>query len=238
MPGTNEILQFAGDPAASPIQSQATYLADPQRLIGNQIGIAKAEMVNKALRQSSLVAAAVAQFIADNQADNIVDTLTAAQLATKLQAALAAIFVVADASLTVKGIVELATGAEALAGTDAVRAITPSTLRSGLSASGNAPIFAPRAWVTFNGAGTIQASGNVSSVTKNSTGDYTINFTTAMPNANYAIAGMTNRDSTPYNCFLQTSDIGAPATGSCRIVNYTSAGGIYDVARASLTFTC
>lgn len=45
-----------------------------------------------------------------------------------------------------------------------------------------------RAWVNFNGTGTvaIRASGNVSSITDNATGDYTVNFTTAMPDANYA----------------------------------------------------
>ena len=47
-----------------------------------------------------------------------------------------------------------------------------------------------RAWVNFNGTGTvaIRASGNVTSITDNGTGDYTINFTTAMPDANYAIS--------------------------------------------------
>lgn len=47
-----------------------------------------------------------------------------------------------------------------------------------------------RAWVNFNGTtspGTIRASGNVTSVTKNATGDYTVNFTNAMPDANYSI---------------------------------------------------
>jgi hypothetical protein len=46
-----------------------------------------------------------------------------------------------------------------------------------------------RAWVNFNGTGTvaIRASFNVSSITDNGTGDYTVNFTTAMPDANYAI---------------------------------------------------
>jgi hypothetical protein len=46
-----------------------------------------------------------------------------------------------------------------------------------------------RAWVNFNGTGTvaIRASFNVSSITDNNTGDYTINFTNAMPDANYAI---------------------------------------------------
>jgi len=45
-----------------------------------------------------------------------------------------------------------------------------------------------RAWVNFNGTGTvaIRASGNVSSITDNGTGDYTVNFTTAMPDVNYA----------------------------------------------------
>jgi hypothetical protein len=45
-----------------------------------------------------------------------------------------------------------------------------------------------RAWVNFNGTGTvaIRASGNVSSITDNGTGDYTVNFTNAMPDANYA----------------------------------------------------
>jgi hypothetical protein len=42
--------------------------------------------------------------------------------------------------------------------------------------------------VNFNGSGTvaIRASGNVSSITDNGTGNYTVNFTTAMPDANYA----------------------------------------------------
>jgi hypothetical protein len=40
--------------------------------------------------------------------------------------------------------------------------------------------------VRFNGGGTIAASGNTTSITKNGTGDFTINFTTAMPDANYA----------------------------------------------------
>jgi hypothetical protein len=47
-----------------------------------------------------------------------------------------------------------------------------------------------RAWVNFNGTGTpaIRASGNVTSITDNGTGDYTINFTTAMPDINYCPA--------------------------------------------------
>jgi hypothetical protein len=45
-----------------------------------------------------------------------------------------------------------------------------------------------KAWVNFNGTGTvaIRASFNVTSITDNGTGDYTLNFTTAMPDANYS----------------------------------------------------
>jgi hypothetical protein len=48
-----------------------------------------------------------------------------------------------------------------------------------------------RAWCNFNGTGTvaIRASFNVSSITDNGTGNYTVNFTTAMPDVNYAVCG-------------------------------------------------
>jgi hypothetical protein len=60
-------------------------------------------------------------------------------------------------------------------------------VKTALNASGAAPIYACRAWVNFNGTGTvaIRASGNVSSITDNGTGDYTVNFTTAMPDTNF-----------------------------------------------------
>ena len=67
--------------------------------------------------------------------------------------------------------------------------------------TGSAPIYGCRAWVNFdgtrneadtgastNGANVkIRASGNVTSVLKNGTGDYTVNFTTAMVDANYSV---------------------------------------------------
>jgi hypothetical protein len=59
--------------------------------------------------------------------------------------------------------------------------------------SGSAPIYAARAWVNFDGTtatpSTIRGSGNVSSVTRNGTGDYTVNFTTAMPDTDYVMSG-------------------------------------------------
>ena len=52
-----------------------------------------------------------------------------------------------------------------------------------------------RAWVNFNGTGTvaIRSSGNVTSITDNAISDYTINFTTAMSDANYSVGGMSMR---------------------------------------------
>ena len=49
-------------------------------------------------------------------------------------------------------------------------------------------MYLAKAWVNFNGTGTvaIRAAGNVSSITDNQTGDYTVNFTTAMPDVDYS----------------------------------------------------
>ena len=59
---------------------------------------------------------------------------------------------------------------------------------TGVLATQNGMTGIAKAWVNFDGTGTvaIRNSFNVSSITDNGTGDYTINFTTAMPNANYA----------------------------------------------------
>jgi len=72
-----------------------------------------------------------------------------------------------------------------------------------------------RAWVNFDGTtspGTIRASGNVSSVTRNGTGDYTVNFATAMPDANYASNGTSGSEATDVR--LSTSS--APTASSFR----------------------
>lgn len=86
---TNEILQFAETDTGTNLLTQAEYLADSQRPIGNQPGVARSKLVNKALRQSSLIAAGLAEYIADNQANNITDALTPQNIADYLQAAIA-----------------------------------------------------------------------------------------------------------------------------------------------------
>lgn len=77
----NEILPFAGTNTGTNLLTQAEYNADSQRLIGNQPGIARSNLVNKALRQTSLIASAIAQYFANRQSSDITDSLSAATLA-------------------------------------------------------------------------------------------------------------------------------------------------------------
>jgi hypothetical protein len=78
-----------------------------------------------------------------------------------------------------------------------------------------------RAWVNFNGTGTvaIRASGNVTSITDNNTGDYTINFTTAMPDINYSVTGAVNEGSTDNALPARIAQLrrSTPTTSSFRI---------------------
>jgi hypothetical protein len=89
-----------------------------------------------------------------------------------------------------------------------------------------------RAWVNFNGTGTvaIRASGNVSSITDNGTGDYTANFTTAMPDVNYSVAtnGSDLANSGRQSCPR------AIATGSVRIMTTDTPGLTVDYTYVSI----
>jgi hypothetical protein len=124
-------------------------------------------------------------------------------------------------------VVQLATDVEAAAGTDALKSLTPSSLRGGLNATGSAPVFACRAWVNFDGTGTvaIRASGNVSSITDNGTGDYTVNFTTAMPDANYSAVIATGQIGNASGSDIGNAAQHAPATNFLRIGTRNSSNG-------------
>jgi hypothetical protein len=120
-------------------------------------------------------------------------------------------------------------------------AVTPAMLSSGAPSwdgSGNlsfnsgygsaAVAYGCRAWVNFNGTGTvaIRASGNVSSITDNGTGDYTVNFTTAMPDANYAVSSVA-QETTATGGTNRFVSIDTVATGNVRVyVSYT--GTLFD----------
>jgi len=113
---------------------------------------------------------------------------------------------------------------------------TPAALST---ASGSAPSYSARAWVNFNGTGTvaINSSGNVSSITDNDTGDYTINFTTAMPDANYSVqlSALARTATDIRNTVNVAGDLSTGATtmtaNAVRIVNgKTDATGFQDSA--------
>jgi hypothetical protein len=171
--------------------------------------------------------------------------------ATKLNSAAAPTVVLADGEVTNA---KLATGIDASklttgtlpidriaddAVTDAKLSLAANAgeIKKALNADNSPPIFACRAWVNFNGTTsppTIRASGNVSSVTKNGTGDYTVMFTTAMPDANYCVTGsavLTTTSAFPRimapvattafsttNCQVYTSD-DAAALNDCAVVS-------------------
>jgi hypothetical protein len=119
----------------------------------------------------------------------------------------------------------IATTGEAQTGTDNTKLITPLRMREGFNAAGTAPVYACRAWVNFNGTGTvaIRASGNVSSITDNGVGDYTINFTTAMQDTNYALVASGNSssisDPPPTNSPVVAGQYTTKTTTSGRIIN-------------------
>ena len=83
-------------------------------------------------------------------------------------------------------------------GEDLTGDVAAARITGALNATGSAPIYACRAWVNFNGTGTvaIRASGNVSSITDNGAGDYTVNFATAIIDADYGfqISGFNTTD--------------------------------------------
>lgn len=106
---------------------------------------------------------------------------------------------------------------------------------NGMTMTGGAPLYyAARAWVNFNGTGTvaIRAAVNVSSITDIGTGNYAVNFTTAMPDANYAavLVGQQN-DGGGTNQTTQLFDGGSFSTTQFEMLGQSSNGSNVDSAR-------
>lgn len=118
------------------------------------------------------------------------------------------------------------TGAATLATTVANPTFTTPNINSAQFAtvSGTAPIYPCRAWVNFNGTGTvaIRASGNVTSITDNGNGNYAVNFTTAMPDANYAVVAIAG-DTSSGTCLCQSPFNTSPTTTSAQVFVTNSA---------------
>ena len=108
-------------------------------------------------------------------------------------------------NLTVNG-----TGDQSLAG----------TLKFDSGYGSVATAYGVRAWVNFNGTGTvaIRASGNVSSITDNGTGDYTVNFTNALSDSNFSFVGSTEADAANNGTNTLVLAFGySPSTSSVRV---------------------
>jgi hypothetical protein len=89
---------------------------------------------------------------------------------------------------TVQNSAGLTAGGTIASGT--VTTLTTTTISDGTNSTSatNAIQGSAKAWCNYNGtAGTIRGSYNIASVTKNSAGNYTFNFTNAMPNTNYSV---------------------------------------------------
>ena len=107
-----------------------------------------------------------------------------------------------------------------------LRANSTSTLAPMYPPIGNAPLYACRAWINFDGFSlTIRGSGNVSSLVRNATGDYTIFFTNAMSNANYSVVATSKQINWAW-AGLHSSSL--PTTTSVRVVNQTTNSNVYN----------
>ena len=111
-------------------------------------------------------------------------------------------------------------------GTERMRLTSGGQLRTTVTGTTLMDDYGCRAWVNFNGTGTvsIRASGNVSSITDNGTGDYTVNFTTSMPDANFSIVGSSGDAGSVATNGGTGIRPKTYATGSIRFVNTVAAG--------------
>jgi hypothetical protein len=134
-------------------------------------------------------------FIRANAAENGGEFRTPAQVLSDIGATAALALKSPLVSPTFTG---TPTGPTAAAATNTTQFATTAQVRLAipnvLNATGSAPMYACRAWVNFNGTGVvaIRASGNVSSITDDGTGQYTVNFATSMQDNDYAITATTS----------------------------------------------
>lgn len=115
--------------------------------------------------------------------------------------------------------------------------VAPGTSGNVLTSDGtnwtSAPVSSAKAWVNFNGTGTVAIRGsfNVSSITDNGTGDYTVNFSTAFADANYATVGSDAYWSTPSgrgSVWFEVAAVSSTTTSSVRVLTSGTAA-LYDV---------
>ena len=103
--------------------------------------------------------------------------------------------------------------------------LTISTLSDGTNSTSatNCIRGSAKAWVNFNGnGGVIAASYNVSSITINATSDFTINFSSALADANYAVVGLSRRGTTDSNSQVYLPLSGTYTASAVRVLTYST----------------
>jgi hypothetical protein len=124
---------------------------------------------------------------------------------------------------------------------NAAKKVKPENLvKAALSASGSAPVFGCRAWVNFNGTGTVAilASGNVTSVTDNGTGDYTANLTISLPDNKFAVTFGTYSGSGSTNRTVGLKDSTSKTASTVRMQVISSSGTASDQDDISMAIHC
>jgi len=130
------------------------------------------------------------------------------------------------------------------AGLDAPLSLTSPTLTTPNidsaqipTVSGTAPLYMCRAWVNFNGTGTvaIRGSANVSSITDVATGQYAVNFSTAMVDANYCTNVTGTHNSGVYVAWGAIANATPPTTSAVRVDFNANGGALTDVQFAQVS---
>jgi hypothetical protein len=159
--------------------------------------VADGTLTNAKLADGTLTNAKLADGTVENAklADG---TLTGAKLATDIA-------ISTSGNITTTGALT-STGIDDNATANALTIDSSSNLQFNSGYGSVATAYGCRAWVNFDGTGTvaIRDGGNVSSITDNGTGDYTVNFTTNMPDTNYCVVASGGQNTTYANNVIRT----------------------------------
>ena len=111
-----------------------------------------------------------------------------------------------------------------------IKADNIATLAGVSTSMANAVNGSAKAWVNFNGTGTVAIRGsyNVSSITDNGTGDYTVNLTNAMPDVNFSVCGSSNEWTNTFSGGQRVVNCCTPSSSTVRLGITYQNGGVGD----------
>ena len=231
----SQVKDFQVGAEGDPLTVAGTFVAQGRADIGGALNVTGATALTGTLTAAAGIVANITGNVTGTAA-NVTGTVAAANGGTGLTSpSTSGNVLTSNGTAWTSSPIPIATDAEAIAGTNNTNFLTPLRMREGFNASGTAPVYACRAWVNFNGTGTvaIRASGNVSSITDNGTGDYTVNFTNAMPDADFTVASSAGNVGTSNSRYANV--IGTNSTATTKIKVSDSAGTSDDVSLVNAT---